>query len=142
MTLEGAEPRPAPRIGVVIPYFQRDAGLLRRALTSVAAQEHSPVQVVVVDDGSPRAAAEEITPTLHNALPGLTVIRQATRVSLLPGIELSMHSRPTCRRLPYWTAMTTGRLPICATRRPPYRAAPTFSSRIPGPKDRKSVGEG
>ena len=79
MTLEGAEPRPAPRIGVVIPYFQRDAGLLRRALTSVAAQEHSPVQVVVGDYGSPRAAAEEITPTLHNALPGLTVIRQANQ---------------------------------------------------------------
>src|SRR5271170_520266 len=79
MTLEGAVPRPAPRIGVVIPYFQRDAGLLRRALTSVAAQEHCPVQVVVVDDGSPRAAAEEITPTLHNALPGLTVIRQSNQ---------------------------------------------------------------
>jgi succinoglycan biosynthesis protein ExoW len=65
------------RIGVVIPYFQREAGLLQRALRSIAAQEHAPVHIVLVDDGSPRAASEEITPELRAALPGLTVIRQA-----------------------------------------------------------------
>jgi succinoglycan biosynthesis protein ExoW len=70
------EARDAVRIGVVIPYFQRKAGLLHRALVSVAAQEHSPVQVVVVDDGSPRPTADEITPALRSALPGLTLIRQ------------------------------------------------------------------
>jgi len=68
-----------PRFGVVIPYFQRQAGLLHRALSSICAQEYRPVQVVVVDDGSPRAAAEEITATLRNAVPGLTVIRQANQ---------------------------------------------------------------
>ena len=71
--------RATARIGVIIPYFQRDAGLLRRALNSVAAQEHSPVQVVVVDDGSPHAAADEISQALRRALPGLTVIRQTNR---------------------------------------------------------------
>jgi succinoglycan biosynthesis protein ExoW len=76
MMSEDLQPGPAPRIGVVIPYFQREAGLLRRALSSVAAQQHAAVQVVVVDDGSPLAAAAEITPTLHDALPGLTIIRQ------------------------------------------------------------------
>jgi len=75
----GSESGSSPRIGVVIPYFQRNAGLLHRALSSVAAQEHLPVQVVVVDDGSPRAAAEEITPTLRNELPGLTIIRQTNQ---------------------------------------------------------------
>jgi len=69
-------PPEAARIGVVIPYFQREAGLLTRALCSVAAQEHSPVQVIVVDDGSPHPAAEELTPALRDALPGLTLIRQ------------------------------------------------------------------
>jgi succinoglycan biosynthesis protein ExoW len=34
---------------------------------------------VVVDDGSPRPAAEEITPELNDAVPGLTVILQANR---------------------------------------------------------------
>jgi len=72
-------PRSAVRIGVIIPYFQRNAGLLQRALSSVAAQEHSPVEVVVIDDGSPHAAAEEITPALCDALPGLSVIRQGNQ---------------------------------------------------------------
>jgi succinoglycan biosynthesis protein ExoW len=67
------------RIAVVIPYFQREAGLLQRALRSVADQERAPVQVVVVDDGSPRSAADEITPELSAALPRLTVIRQPNR---------------------------------------------------------------
>ena len=76
-TVTSACPEHASRIGVVIPYFQQEAGLLHRALSSVAAQEHCPVQVVVVDDGSPRGAAEEITPPLRSALPGLTLIRQS-----------------------------------------------------------------
>jgi succinoglycan biosynthesis protein ExoW len=71
--------RSESRIGVVIPYYQREAGLLRRALNSVATQDHRPIQVVVVDDGSPRPAAEEITPELRDALSGLTVIVQANR---------------------------------------------------------------
>lgn len=79
MTSAGPQSRPAARIGVVIPYFQHDPGLLHRALASVAAQEHRPVQVIVIDDGSPRAAADEITPELSDALPGLTVVRQANQ---------------------------------------------------------------
>jgi len=80
MTPASADKRDLPaRIAVVIPYFQRDPGLLQRALGSVAAQEHPPVQVVVVDDGSPRAASEEITPELRAALRGLRVIRQPNR---------------------------------------------------------------
>jgi len=73
------EQRPMPRIGVVIPYFQRAPRLLRRALDSVAAQEYGPVQVVVVDDGSPRPADEEITPELRDAFPRITVVRQPNR---------------------------------------------------------------
>lgn len=67
------------RIAVVIPYFQRDPGLLRRALASVAAQTHAAFQVIVVDDGSPRPAAEELTPHLRAALPQLTVVRQTNQ---------------------------------------------------------------
>ena len=50
-----------PRIGVVIPYFQREPGILARALRSVASQTGvSNVHVVVVDDASPVSAAGEI----------------------------------------------------------------------------------
>jgi hypothetical protein len=35
--------------------------------------------VVIVDDGSPRAATDEITPELRDALRGLPVVRQPNR---------------------------------------------------------------
>jgi succinoglycan biosynthesis protein ExoW len=69
----------APRIAVVIPYFQREPGLLQRALASVAAQEYNAFQVVVVDDGSPHPAGQEITPQLRDRLPRLTLIRQVNQ---------------------------------------------------------------
>ncbi len=49
-------------IAVVIPYFQRQAGVLRRALASVAAQQGCalPVHVIVVDDASPVPAGPEV----------------------------------------------------------------------------------
>jgi succinoglycan biosynthesis protein ExoW len=49
-------------IAVVIPYFQREPGVLRRALASISAQ-HScplPIHVIVVDDASPAPAAPEV----------------------------------------------------------------------------------
>jgi succinoglycan biosynthesis protein ExoW len=69
----------AVRLAVIVPYFQREAGLLHRALSSVARQDFPPAQIVVVDDGSPRPAEEEITPELSTALRNLTVIRQQNR---------------------------------------------------------------
>jgi succinoglycan biosynthesis protein ExoW len=74
-----SELRQPARISVLIPYYQQEGGLLNRALASVGAQEHRPVQVVVIDDGSPRAAEEEITPNLRNTLPGLVVVRQTNK---------------------------------------------------------------
>lgn len=48
-------------IGVVIPYYQRESGILARALRSVACQRGvENVRVVVVDDSSPIPAAGEI----------------------------------------------------------------------------------
>lgn len=47
---------------VVIPYFQRRAGILHKALQSVAAQQACtwPVEVIVVDDASPVPAEAEL----------------------------------------------------------------------------------
>jgi len=50
-------------VTVVIPYFQREPGILRRALDSVTAQELPSgclVHCIVVDDGSPHPADDEI----------------------------------------------------------------------------------
>lgn len=50
-----------PLISVVIPYFQREAGILRRALASVMRQQGvEQVAVVVVDDASPVHASAEV----------------------------------------------------------------------------------
>lgn len=51
------------RIGVVIPFYQRTSGILARALSSIAAQDIPPevhIDVIVVDDSSPVAAAKEM----------------------------------------------------------------------------------
>jgi succinoglycan biosynthesis protein ExoW len=65
-----------PRIAVVIPYFQRRAGLLRRALESVASQLYLPAQVIVVDDGSPVPPTLELDEELTQRLPNFTLVRQ------------------------------------------------------------------
>jgi succinoglycan biosynthesis protein ExoW len=51
------------RVGVVIPFYQREAGILSRAIAGVAAQvlpEGLALRVYVVDDASPRPAREEL----------------------------------------------------------------------------------
>lgn len=51
-----------PFITVIIPFFQRKSGILAGALTSVLAQSIEPLvlEVIVVDDGSPVKANEEL----------------------------------------------------------------------------------
>jgi succinoglycan biosynthesis protein ExoW len=63
------------RLAVIIPYFQRDAGVLRRALDSVRGQELPEglkVHVYLADDGSPRPATREVLDT-----DGVTIVAQA-----------------------------------------------------------------
>jgi len=38
---------------IIIPYYQREPGILARALRSVFAQTHPDFEVIVVDDASP-----------------------------------------------------------------------------------------
>jgi succinoglycan biosynthesis protein ExoW len=48
------------KCSVVIPYFQREPGILRRALASVFAQSHGNFDIIVVDDASPSPVAVEL----------------------------------------------------------------------------------
>lgn len=66
-------------ITVVIPYFQRQAGILRRALTSVAGQVGCPlpVHILVVDDESPIPAQGEVTGIAWPQGFTVSVVRQA-----------------------------------------------------------------
>jgi len=50
-----------PHIAIIIPYFQREEGILARALRSIAAQDYTgPCTVIVIDDASPHPADKEI----------------------------------------------------------------------------------
>jgi succinoglycan biosynthesis protein ExoW len=67
-------------VAVVIPYFQRKPGLLRRALDSVAAQQMPSdvrIKIIVVDDSSPLPAEQEIQGFRLPEWCELEVVRQA-----------------------------------------------------------------
>jgi succinoglycan biosynthesis protein ExoW len=52
------------RVAVIIPFFQRQPGLLRRAVTSILRQklpEDLCVDIIVIDDGSPLPAETDLT---------------------------------------------------------------------------------
>jgi succinoglycan biosynthesis protein ExoW len=51
------------KVAIIVPYFQRDAGILCRCLATIFAQKLNPqigLHVIVVDDSSPRPADEEL----------------------------------------------------------------------------------
>jgi succinoglycan biosynthesis protein ExoW len=67
------------RIGVVIPFYQRDASVLARALAAVAAQdiEDAEIAVVVVDDSSPTPAEDGLAGLSGTRLEGaVRVVRR------------------------------------------------------------------
>ena len=72
---------PTPKIAVIIPFFQRETGILRRALASIAAQTFAAdrLYVLLIDDGSPVAAEAELIQ--HPSPEGLRIvlIRQHNR---------------------------------------------------------------
>jgi succinoglycan biosynthesis protein ExoW len=51
-----------PKIAVVIPFFQRESGILDRSLQSIAAQGYpaDSIYVLIIDDGSPMPADEQL----------------------------------------------------------------------------------
>ena len=89
-----------PLIAVIIPFFQREPGILARALASIAAQGYpaEALYVLVIDDGSPIAAEDELRREPPAAGLRVRVIRQPNAGpnearnrgldSLEPGTEL------------------------------------------------------
>jgi len=67
-----------PRVACVIPFFQREGGLLARTVRS-ALRQLGPfrLDVVVVDDGSPRPAVDELAALEPSELRRVTVLTRA-----------------------------------------------------------------
>jgi succinoglycan biosynthesis protein ExoW len=67
------------RLAVIIPFFQREPGILARALQSIGRQQIPDgwlVEVIVVDDGSPCPVDDEIENLTFDSSLRLRVIRQ------------------------------------------------------------------
>jgi succinoglycan biosynthesis protein ExoW len=62
----------AAKVAVVIPYFQRQSGILSKAVKSIARQVHQPAEIIIVDDSSPVPARTELAELLA-VQPGLPV---------------------------------------------------------------------
>ncbi len=61
---------------VVIPFYQREPGILRRALASVFAQTNQDFDIIIVDDASPLAADIELETIDEAWRSRINVIRQ------------------------------------------------------------------
>ena len=67
-------------ISVIIPFFQKESGLLRRAVKSIFDQSNiskHKICVVIVDDGSPVTALGEVEEFMTSSSYALTVLHQA-----------------------------------------------------------------
>lgn len=65
------------KCSVIIPYYQREAGVLQRALKSVLAQSHADFDIIVVDDASPLPVEAETGTLPLEERARITVIKQA-----------------------------------------------------------------
>ena len=66
-----------PRTAVIVPYFQRKAGLLRSVVEAALQQEcEYPFKVIVVDDGSPLPARPQLDKLLRSHQDRLALFEQ------------------------------------------------------------------
>ncbi|MDX0434006.1 glycosyltransferase family 2 protein [Sinorhizobium medicae] len=64
------------KLTVVIPYYQKEPGILRRALASVFAQTYEDFHVLIIDDQSPYPVADELVGLTSEQEARVTVVRQ------------------------------------------------------------------
>ncbi|MCM2473495.1 glycosyltransferase [Rhizobium sp. CG5] len=64
------------KLTVIIPYYQKEPGILRRALASVFAQTFTDFNVIIVDDQSPYPISDELAPLAREQRTRIKVISQ------------------------------------------------------------------
>ncbi len=65
------------RFTTIIPYFQREEGILVKSVLSALEQGYSDNHIIVVDDGSPTPARKELEKLLGSHRDKITLIEQA-----------------------------------------------------------------
>ncbi len=69
-----------PTLSVVIPFYQRERGILPRSIRTVLAQKDvDDFEIIVVDDGSPVRAKDELAGLLESAPRNIKIIEQINR---------------------------------------------------------------
>lgn len=71
-----AASQPAPHVSVVIPFFQRQPGLLLAAVRSALSQSAAAIRIIVVDDGSPIQAKVELATLASHERDHVEIIMQ------------------------------------------------------------------
>lgn len=67
-----------PKVAVIIPFYQKERGILRKAVESVLAQKgYENYEIIVVDDGSPVPAREELAELQRDHGATLRLVEQA-----------------------------------------------------------------
>jgi succinoglycan biosynthesis protein ExoW len=65
------------KVSVVIPFYQRTPGLLRNAVMSALSQKtHATMEIVVVDDGSPVSARDDLRELLNDNPTKIIIVDQ------------------------------------------------------------------
>lgn len=64
------------KLTVIIPYYQKESGILRRALSSVFAQNFKDFDIIVVDDESPYPADGDVIGFSEEERARLRIVRQ------------------------------------------------------------------
>jgi succinoglycan biosynthesis protein ExoW len=64
------------KVAVIIPFFQREHGILTRALDSVAAQSYGNIEIVVVDDSSLLPPDDEVAARPQSERERIAIVRQ------------------------------------------------------------------
>src|ERR1700722_17792116 len=79
MTGNNADPsaETGPQVAVILPFYQRKAGLLLRAVRSALAQRDCGVHLIIVDDGSPRDPMEDLRELSPSDMRQVRLLRQA-----------------------------------------------------------------
>jgi hyaluronan synthase len=74
--VEPEESHPPRMVSVVVPVYNEDPALLRRCLESIAGQDHEPLEVIVVDDGSGPNEERNAVYRAYEQLPGWIILRE------------------------------------------------------------------
>jgi len=64
------------RVTVIVPFYQEDRAILGEAVDSVIAQTHKDLEILIVEDGSPRADKDEILADVVSRDPRVKLLRK------------------------------------------------------------------